>query len=200
MAFAKRGVDHLPFSTMECVHACALRRDFSGSSGIEVFGAAGCGLGSALATGGWGPEPVSLVAGPHPSGPLGPGELRIELRSAADALIVVLRGELDLASAATLEQVLRDSEASPGRLVVDLSDLDFIDSTGIHVLLQAQRRAGGRLSLRRGPDAVQRVLELTRVADCFTFDDGAVDSRPASQASHAQSQRTATGDGQLPAR
>jgi len=154
---------------MECVRAIACRDDFSGIGAITM----------------------SLAAGSRAPTPPGPGALTIELEPAADAVIVGLRGELDLASAGAFEQALRQAEASAGRLVVDLSGLGFIDSTGIHVLLEAQRRSGGRLSLRRGPDEVQRVLELTRVADCFAFEDERALPGPGSQASPASSPQPA---------
>ncbi|MEA2160885.1 MAG: anti-sigma factor antagonist [Solirubrobacteraceae bacterium] len=137
---------------------------------------------------------MSVAAGTRPPDPLGPGALTVQVEPGADALTIVLRGELDLASAEAFERTLRDAEASPGRLVVDLSGLGFIDSTGIHVLLEAQRRSGGRISLRRGPDEIHRVLELTRVTDCFAFED---DAAPVavSQASPAPLPQAATRGG-----
>ncbi len=98
-----------------------------------------------------------------------------------DATILLLRGELDLGSAPVLEQALREAEDGRGRLVVDLSELSFIDSTGIHLLLKAHLRTDGRLSLRPGPPEVQRVLAVTKVADRFHFEDDQLDP-----GSHAQ--------------
>jgi anti-sigma B factor antagonist len=107
-----------------------------------------------------------------------PGELMIELLSDGDAVTLLLRGELDLGSRPALEQALRRAEGTSGRVVVDLAGLGFIDSTGIHLLVEAHRRAAGRLSLRRGAPDVQRVLELTGVADLFVFEDDHTDSDP----------------------
>jgi anti-anti-sigma factor len=137
---------------------------------------------------------TGLVTGSRTPGPLPPGELRIESLPGEDAVIVMLRGELDLASAGALERALHAAEAGPERLVVDLSGLTFIDSTGIHVLLQAQQRADGRLSLRRGPDEVHRVLELTGVADYFVFEDGLARDGRGSQTSPAPSPQAAMSD------
>lgn len=104
-----------------------------------------------------------------------PGALRIESRRDGDVLMVALSGELDLASAPDLERELRvGEETSPGRLVIDLSGLGFMDSTGLQALLRARERAheaGYALSLRRGPHQVQRVFELTKTVDAFTFDN-----------------------------
>jgi anti-sigma B factor antagonist len=134
---------------------------------------------------------TGLTVGLRSPGPPGPGELTIETRPADDVVIVVLRGEIDLASAGALERALHAAEAGQDRLVVDLGGLSFIDSTGIHVLLEAQRRTDGRLSLRRGPEDIHRVFELTRAADYFVFEDGPAREGQGSQASPAPSPRTA---------
>lgn len=104
-----------------------------------------------------------------------PGPLSIGSRRDGDAVIIVLQGELDLASAPDLERELKDAEAtSPNRVTIDLSGLGFMDSTGLQALLRARERAGSasyELTLRRGPHQVQRVFELTRTVDAFSFED-----------------------------
>jgi anti-sigma B factor antagonist len=55
---------------------------------------------------------------------------------------------------------------SPGLLVLDLSQLEFIDSTGLEVILRAARRAhdaGRRLIVRRPSRYVRRLLEMTAI-------------------------------------
>lgn len=104
-----------------------------------------------------------------------PGPLSIDSRRDGDAVLIVLRGELDLASAPELERELREVEASsPSRIAIDLRGLGFMDSTGLQALLRARERAGSasyELTLRRGPHQVQRVFELTRTVDAFSFED-----------------------------
>ena len=104
-----------------------------------------------------------------------PGQLVIEKTQEENAVVLVLSGELDLASAPMLERELRDAEASgPSRLVIDLAGLAFMDSTGLQALLRARERAnsnGHQLALRRAPHQVQRVFELTKTVDAFTFED-----------------------------
>jgi anti-anti-sigma factor len=104
-----------------------------------------------------------------------PGQLVIEKTLEQDAVVLVLSGELDLASAPMLERELREAEAAgPRRLVIDLAGLAFMDSTGLQALLRARERAnndGHQLALRRAPHQVQRVFELTKTADAFTFED-----------------------------
>jgi anti-sigma B factor antagonist len=80
-----------------------------------------------------------------------------------------LAGELDLSSAPRLDEALRRPElrGSPW-LVIDLRELQFMDSTGLRALLTAHSRAaeaGHRLTLVVGEGAVGRLIELTGVRD-----------------------------------
>lgn len=89
--------------------------------------------------------------------------------------MLALRGELDLASGPALQQQLDAAEADgSGRVLVDLGGLQFMDSTGLQILLGADRRQRGKgqsLMLRRGPRAIQRLFELTQTATVFRFED-----------------------------
>lgn len=104
-----------------------------------------------------------------------PAELVIRGVHDGDSFLLSLFGELDLASAPMLERRLQMAESTDSvRLVIDLSGLQFIDSTGLHTLVRAEQRwrANGRqLSLLRGPRAVQRVFELTNALQLFSFED-----------------------------
>ena len=97
------------------------------------------------------------------------------MQRTGDAVILAISGELDMATAPILERRLRAAEPDPpGELVVDLSGLEFMDSTGLHVLLAAARRlrdSGRQLTLRPGPRSVQRVFELTQTSSQFRFED-----------------------------
>ena len=80
---------------------------------------------------------------------------------------VVLRGELDIASAPKLEEEVRRLEAQGrGLILIDLRGLEFMDSSGLRALLAADMRArdrGARLVIVRGDDRIQRVLRITRL-------------------------------------
>ena len=88
---------------------------------------------------------------------------------------IAVEGELDLATAEELERELLRVEAGAAQvIVVDLSGLTFIDSSGVRLLLRAHARSradGNRLTLLRGPAAVQRVFELTGILDVLPFAD-----------------------------
>ncbi|MBA3261922.1 MAG: STAS domain-containing protein [Thermoleophilaceae bacterium] len=90
---------------------------------------------------------------------------------------VALVGELDLSTVAKVQEELRRVEASsPATLVVDLSQLAFLDSTGLRCIVTADERArseGRRIVIVRGPDAVQRVFTITRLDDRLEMVDDA---------------------------
>jgi anti-sigma B factor antagonist len=81
--------------------------------------------------------------------------------------VLSITGELDLAVAPKLEACLNDLELGPGdTLVIDLSGLEFLDSSGLRILVMAHHRAeqeGFRFVLVRGTDPVARIFELTRM-------------------------------------
>jgi anti-anti-sigma factor len=90
---------------------------------------------------------------------------------------VVLRGELDLSTVVKVQEELRRVEASaPPLVVLDLSALTFLDSTGLRCLITADERAreqGRRLVIVRGPDPVQRVFSITRLEEHLEIVDDA---------------------------
>jgi anti-anti-sigma factor len=84
---------------------------------------------------------------------------------APDVVRVRLRGELDLSRTLLFEEELRAVEAvEPRAIVIDLSELSFVDSSGLARLFAARRRAlrgGWRLLLVEGPEAIRHLLSLT---------------------------------------
>lgn len=91
----------------------------------------------------------------------------------AGGSVLSLYGELDVASAPLLERRIKRLQwAGASAIVIDLSGLDFIDSTGLHVLIRAHARAEeGRLTLLRGSRNVHRVFELTGTDELLPFAD-----------------------------
>ena len=81
-----------------------------------------------------------------------------------DAAWVRLAGELDIATTPRLERVLREPGLQARLIVLDLRDLAFIDSSGVHAIVDASahaRQAGHRMLLLRGRPGVDRVFTLT---------------------------------------
>ncbi|MEA2479209.1 MAG: anti-sigma factor antagonist [Thermoleophilaceae bacterium] len=88
-----------------------------------------------------------------------------------------LSGELDISSATKVEDEL--ARVEPGRpdvIVLDLRGLDFMDSTGLRLLIAADARAreeGRRLTIVKGPEPVQRVFRITRLEERLELVDDA---------------------------
>jgi anti-anti-sigma factor len=80
--------------------------------------------------------------------------------------VIRLRGELDIESAPDLERVLLRSRPAHQRVVLDLAELKFMDSTGLRVLLRARAAADeGRweISMRNVPPTIRRLFDMTGV-------------------------------------
>ena len=96
-----------------------------------------------------------------------------ESRERDAGVIVQLFGELDVAAVGDLQAELdRIQAAGLQGVVVDLRELDFLDSTGLHLLLRLDAdctREGIRLQLVSGPVAVQRLFEVTGTDARFDF-------------------------------
>lgn len=95
-----------------------------------------------------------------------------------DGLVHVgLVGELDLSTVAKVQEELRRIEKSaPPTVVLDLSKLTFLDSTGLRCIVTADERArdeGRRMVIVRGPDPVQRVFTITRLEEHLEMVDDA---------------------------
>ncbi|MCU1466078.1 MAG: anti-sigma factor antagonist [Actinomycetia bacterium] len=91
-------------------------------------------------------------------------------RDDSGARVVNLVGEIDIANADALgEQLDQLIGAGADRLVVDLSALDFMDSSGIAMLLRAAGRVDS-MSVRNPTDAVRRIIECTGLADTLRIE------------------------------
>ncbi len=101
--------------------------------------------------------------------------LRVDTRNGASKVVVSVRGEVDLATAPTLESALeRAREASAGRLVVDLRAVEFLDSAGLSLLVRQDRaaRADARhLIVVKGPPHVHQAFEITGLSEHLTMVD-----------------------------
>lgn len=100
---------------------------------------------------------------------LGP-QLVLETTRIGSHDVIVVSGEIDLASAPKVESAIEGFSGQP--VVLDLRKVDFMDSAGLKVLLNQRARleeSGGNLRLVVGEGAVVRLLELTGVTDAFAI-------------------------------
>ncbi len=96
-------------------------------------------------------------------------QLEVDVRQAPDRVILVLVGELDMASAPLLQGAVESAEIDSRQLVVlDLAGLEFIDSTGLRVILAMRKlcsERGQELAVTRGSQQVERLLSVTGVGE-----------------------------------
>ncbi len=92
-----------------------------------------------------------------------------------DHCVVSPAGELDRSTVALLDEELAKAEASDAtQIVLDLSELTFMDSRGMRLVLAADARSradSNRLRLVRGPRRIQRVFQLTGMESRLPFID-----------------------------
>lgn len=96
---------------------------------------------------------------------------RIESGHVHGASIIVIDGELDLASAPQLVEVSTKLAEGREAVILDLSSVTFVDSSGVRALLDAERIVGDkgrRMALLRPGVAVTRLLDLVDLRSRFT--------------------------------
>jgi anti-sigma B factor antagonist len=96
-------------------------------------------------------------------------QLQIGLRRESDRVIVSLAGELDMANAPLLQSQIEGPELEgTDTVVLDLQKLEFLDSTGLRIILAARElcwRRGQEFAVTQGSQQVQRLLSVTGVGE-----------------------------------
>ncbi|MBO3745977.1 STAS domain-containing protein [Streptosporangiaceae bacterium NEAU-GS5] len=99
-------------------------------------------------------------------------ELKVATQSHAGHAVLTVSGEIDLYTAPRLQaEFTRLLETGPERVVIDMSGVEFCDSTGMNVLLSALKRLrerGGRLEVAAPRPAVRKILQVTGLDSVFT--------------------------------
>jgi len=101
------------------------------------------------------------------------GAFHAEIVAEGDDAVIVAHGDVDVATAATLSAAVDEALATlPARLVLDASDVAFLDSTGLSALVRAYRALplGCPLVLRRPSPRVAKVLAMTGVDTLFVIE------------------------------
>jgi anti-anti-sigma factor len=98
---------------------------------------------------------------------------RVEVNREGNAIVLAVGGELDLSSSSALEdEIGKALQTDAKTFVIDLRELEFVDSTGLGVLVKANQLAadaGRDFGLVRGGPQVERLLDLTGLADRLTI-------------------------------
>jgi anti-sigma B factor antagonist len=98
----------------------------------------------------------------------------LSVESVGEACVVKLGGELDLYNAPQIRDALVTAcDDSPGRVVVDLSEVEFIDSTALGVLIEARTKINNRRAFLLAAPALEtrRALEISGLDRHFTVHD-----------------------------
>jgi anti-anti-sigma factor len=107
---------------------------------------------------------------------LDPGRFAVRSERTDDDERVSLLGEMDLSVIGSVDREMRRAEAGDAtRIVLDLDELEFLDASGIRLLLHLNARSksnGGRLCMTRARSPqVQRVIDLTGAGEVLPFLD-----------------------------
>src|SRR5678815_211034 len=89
-------------------------------------------------------------------------------RKQGDAILLVLRGEIDLHNSPQIRSVVLDliNKHKPQRLILNINDVAYMDSSGIAVLVEALKKlkpAGGKIFLTNVQPRVKGLLEIARL-------------------------------------
>ena len=91
----------------------------------------------------------------------------VEVRTEGDTTLV-LSGDVNRTAQAGIDDAYATAESGPGRLILDFADVEFINSTGIALIvgLLAKARASGRIVIARGlTEHYREVFRITRLSD-----------------------------------
>jgi anti-anti-sigma factor len=114
-----------------------------------------------------------------------PTPFDVETQERDGVTVVTIRGELDMNTAPELERSLEAaSESQPPAILIDLSECEFIDSTGVAMIIRAWQRVdrnggdgNGRLVLCCPNSQVRRLLDITGVESSISMHDSLDDAR-----------------------
>jgi anti-sigma B factor antagonist len=96
-----------------------------------------------------------------------------EVNATDEATVIHVRGEIDMATAGRLRDVIEPHMGPEQTIILDLSEVEFMDSSSLHVLVQARGRLtenGGSLILRNPSRAAHRVLTVGGATDLLETD------------------------------
>lgn len=101
--------------------------------------------------------------------------LSIDVKREGQARVVTLAGEIDLRTSPTLHaRLLEEVESRPQRIILDLSGVTYVDSSGVGTMVDVKRqteRRGGKMALVGLQSRVKAVFEVTRLDNFFEICD-----------------------------
>jgi anti-sigma B factor antagonist len=91
-----------------------------------------------------------------------------------DAVVIAPAGEVDLVTVHEVRSALAEAASEARRVVIDLREVTFMDSSGLRLLVEAQRQSeqdGYALAVVRGPAALDRLFDVTGLGDRLELHD-----------------------------
>lgn len=96
--------------------------------------------------------------------------MQITTSVSGDNLIVSISGRLDTVSASDFETFMNENLAYPGNLILDCSELVYVSSAGLRVLLSLQKKRTAGMKLIHVGELVHEVFEMTGFIDILTIE------------------------------
>jgi anti-sigma B factor antagonist len=97
--------------------------------------------------------------------------LQISINNQLGISVIKISGEVDIFTAPDFKSAINDAISSGAKdLVIDMTDVGYMDSSGFGALLSATKRLrpnGGRINLARCGEAIERMLKITRLDSIF---------------------------------
>jgi anti-sigma B factor antagonist len=113
----------------------------------------------------------------------------LSAESRGDSMVVTVHGDLDIVTSPQLDECLTEVEESSNRIILDLADVSFLDTSALAVIVGHWKRAeasGGTLALAGARYRYTKTLWITGLADKLTLyetvDEGLAGSEPADKA------------------
>ena len=103
-----------------------------------------------------------------------PEQFDIAVEQREGVVVVRPKGDLDIATTPLLDEILRDLASKSASAVLDLEEVEFIDSSGLQTILTAHaasQRDGFGLTMLPGPPPVMKVFELAGLDNRLPFTD-----------------------------
>src|SRR5438094_10554903 len=98
-------------------------------------------------------------------------DLEVDTSQAGEATVLSLRGEIDVYTAPRLRQAIVDLvDGGVRAIVVDMERVDFLDSTGLGVLVEGLKRSRGKdgnLSIVSTQDKILKIFDITGLMKAF---------------------------------
>ncbi|MEE9394549.1 MAG: STAS domain-containing protein [Planctomycetota bacterium] len=102
--------------------------------------------------------------------------MKLEAQEVADGIRIVVEGDVDMESSPKLrDQIKKSLKSKPQRLSMKMTDVPYIDSSGIAVLIEGMKwskKKGSEYALVAISDNVRSVLELSKLLAVFTVEEG----------------------------